>query len=833
MAVRPDGPIPARVMLVGEAPGAEEEAQGVPFVGASGIELNRMLHEAGMSRSEVFVTNVARERPPGNDIDCYIAKTKKDRTPFHVLYRDRYVTRQIVDGTILLNREIREVKPNVIIPVGNVSMWALTGKWGITKWRGSMLTAPEYPGVAIVPTYHPAAVLRQWDWRAIAVNDLRRAARLRSAPLQRPQWQFIVRPSFPQVIQTLDQLYVRAHHRDPLRISFDIETRSGHIACAGLSWSLTQALCIPFMCVGRPEGYWPEDEEAEIVCRLHRLLTHPNTHVVGQNLLYDAQYTWRHWHFVPHITQDTMISQHAIFSDLPKSLGFLASMYCDYYVYWKDEGKDWDKGLGEDQLWIYNCQDCVYTGEVADEELHAVRRMGLGRVHDAQQKMFWPVLQAMQRGVRVDANRRKELILEVRHEIDLRETFITEILGHPLNPRSPKQMSSLFYEDFAQQKVMTRATKTEPARPTLNDEALQKIAAREPLLKPLITAISDIRTLGVFLSNFLERPLDRDGRMRCAYNIGGSASGKSAPKTYRLSSSENAFGSGGNLQNIPSAKSKSLGKAKARGTIPALGDPYSFPNIRAMFVPDPGYLWFEGDLDRADLQVVAWEAQDESLKTALRAGADIHLLNAFILEGRDPPPMDGLVEGHPAYAGYRKSFEYTREFAKVFCHATNYGGGARTVAAAVGRSVAEVERCQRLWFAAHPGIRRWHERVLLQLREHRYVENKFGYRWYVFDRLDAVASEAIAWVPQSTVSIVINKIWMAIYEQLPEVQVLLQVHDSLCGQVPLAAAKSLLPRILELSRIVVPYQDPLTIPFTLKVSETSWGDVRDYVKELQ
>jgi uracil-DNA glycosylase family 4 len=75
--VPPSGPTEARIMIVGEAPGAEEEARGTPFVGASGMELDRMLHEAKISRSECFVTNVARERPLGNDINQFIAKSRK------------------------------------------------------------------------------------------------------------------------------------------------------------------------------------------------------------------------------------------------------------------------------------------------------------------------------------------------------------------------------------------------------------------------------------------------------------------------------------------------------------------------------------------------------------------------------------------------------------------------------------------------------------------------------------------------------------------------------------------------------------------------------------
>ncbi|MGH7748798.1 MAG: uracil-DNA glycosylase family protein, partial [Candidatus Dormibacteria bacterium] len=85
-------------MLVGEAPGADEEYRGEPFVGASGQELNRMLSEAGIMRSECFVTNVARERPPNNDINFFFAKAKKDRTSEHFEVKGKFVRAPIRDG---------------------------------------------------------------------------------------------------------------------------------------------------------------------------------------------------------------------------------------------------------------------------------------------------------------------------------------------------------------------------------------------------------------------------------------------------------------------------------------------------------------------------------------------------------------------------------------------------------------------------------------------------------------------------------------------------------------------------------------------------------------
>lgn len=825
MICRPEGPIPARIMLVGEAPGYDEERIGRPFQGASGQELNRMLGEAGITRSECFVTNVCRQRPANNDLNLFIAKAKKDVTPSHREYRGKFVLPPVSDGISLLEKEIQMVQPNVVVALGATPLWALTGLQGITKWRGSMLYADTATRPKVIPTLHPAYVLRDWATRAVVVNDLRRAAQYRQGKdYPKPDWRFIIRPSFQQAISILQSLQRRLVS-ESLRLSFDLETRAGHIACAGLSWTLEDAICIPFMCVEQREGYWSADQEGEIVCLLRSILTHSNAQVVGQNILYDSQYTWRHWCFVPNVTQDCMISQHSIFSDLPKSLAFQASMYCAYYSYWKDEGKNWAANMGEDQLWRYNCQDCVYTDEGGRVELDLVKKLGLEKVHDFQQKMFWPVLQTMQRGVRIDIARRNFLINEVQEEVHRREQFLLDILGHPLNPRSPKQMMALFYDDLKQPIIMTRAKKGVPARATLNDDALQTISVREPLLKPIINAISDIRTMGIFLSNFLTAALDEDGRMRCAYNIGGSASGKSAPKTYRLSSSENAFGSGTNLQTVPSEKSKSVGKAAARGSTLGLGDPYQYPNIRSMFVPDPGHVFFDGDLDRADLQVVVWEADDSMLKAALRLGVDIHLMNSYVLQNKTVPDLSELVETHPKYAQWRAPMKLLREFAKVFCHGTNYGGQPRTMAAHTGWSVREVERAQAIWFGAHPGIKRWHDRVKGQINKSHFIENRFGYRWYIFDRVDSVVPEAIAWVPQSTVSIVINRIWMRIFEELPEVQVLLQVHDSLCGQFP-ANMPHLPEEMLRLGRITIPYEDPLEIPFSVKTSAVSWGDCK-------
>jgi DNA polymerase I-like protein with 3'-5' exonuclease and polymerase domains/uracil-DNA glycosylase len=791
-------------MLVGEAPGEQEVLRRAPFVGASGSTLDAMLHEAGIMRSECFITNVARERPPENDISLWIAKSKKDITPEMVPMRDKYVRQIVQSGAELLWQEIGMVQPNVIVAFGNVALWTLTGKWGIKSWRGSLLqTDRTHVPVKVIPAYHPAYVMRDWSSRAITIQDLRRVRKQAvSGVIVRTNYDFVIRPNFPQVMQFFAEVRARLD-QGPTGISCDIETRGGHIACVGISLDKLRAICVPFMCVERPEGYWSEDEEFAIIQGFQRILCHANARVIGQNFIYDTQYFIRHWGFAPAFDRDTMLGHHSVFALLPKGLDYLSSMYCEEYVYWKDDGKTWDRNTGEEQLWVYNCTDCVRTKE-CDEVINAnVDKLGLRPQYQFQQRMFWPVLQAMVRGVRVDLKRRSAFALELSDEIAKREQWFIDILGHQLNPQSPKQMQQLFYGDL-QQKVIFSRKKGKRDAPTLDDEALQRLKAREPLLRPLIDRITEHRSLRVFFSTFVGAPLDSDQRIRCSYNIAGT-------KTYRLSSSANAFDSGMNLMNIPEGGQEEE-------------DSLDLPNVKKLFVPDPGYTFFDGDLDRADLQVVVWEAEDEGMKKALRAGVDMHLHSARDVYNL-PISDDEMLESHPNYRDVKARYYKQRQNTRQVVHATNYGGGARTVALNFGLTVHEVEKFQARWFQVHPGIKKRNDSIVEQLNRRRYVENRFGYRAYFFDRIESIVPEAIAWGPQSTVAHYINMIWLSIYEKLPETQVLLQVHDSLAGQMPTHLRDTQLTAMREIAgSIVVPYDDPLVIPFRIKTSPLSWGD---------
>jgi DNA polymerase I-like protein with 3'-5' exonuclease and polymerase domains len=297
--------------------------------------------------------------------------------------------------------------------------------------------------------------------------------------------------------------------------------------------------------------------------------------------------------------------------------------------------------------------------------------------------------------------------------------------------------------------------------------------------------------------------------------------------TLRVSTYENAFGTGMNMQNIPSDKSKAIGKAAKRVRVE--GMEMKLPNLRDLFLPDEGKIIWDADLDRADLQIVVWEANDQMLKKALHDGVDIHLLNAFVLAGAEPPDLLELIENgprHDRYLHWRSRYKLLREFAKVFCHGTNYGGSAKTMASNCGVLVHEADRAQKIWFGAHPGIKTWHRRVEQSLMTTRSVSNKFGYTAIFFDRIEALLPEALAWIPQSTVAEVIDRGWINLLAAERQVEVLMQVHDSLVGQFDPSLKDYMVPKIKEHLSITIPYDDPLVIPVGVKTSDQSWGSVR-------
>jgi DNA polymerase I-like protein with 3'-5' exonuclease and polymerase domains len=236
---------------------------------------------------------------------------------------------------------------------------------------------------------------------------------------------------------------------------------------------------------------------------------------------------------------------------------------------------------------------------------------------------------------------------------------------------------------------------------------------------------------------------------------------------------------------------------------------FSFPNVRKLFVPDHTYEFFDIDLDSADLRIVTWESNCLQMKQ-------------WFAEGKKP-----YVELMKEYYKNPNMTKHDKQYSafKSLCHGTNYLGSANGVAPRVGLLVHEVDKLQKWYFGRNPEILAWQNKIKAQIDRQHFVRNAWGYRINAFDRIDDnIYREMVAWIPQSTVGILINHGLVNIDRNLKEVQVLLQTHDSLSGQYPCAGADHWQKRILEECTVPVPYADPLIIPVGMKCSAKSWGD---------
>jgi hypothetical protein len=209
--------------------------------------------------------------------------------------------------------------------LGNTACWALLGSTGISKIRGTVTESSILRGFKVLPTYHPAAILRQWDLRPVTVLDLAKAGRESAFPeIRRPERTVYIEPSLSDL-----EWYYGHYLQAAKRISFDIETSGRQITCIGFAPDEKSALVLPFVDNRRAGGsYWPDlASELQAWSFVRRVLSHPAPKV-AQNGLYDIHFLWKSYGIaVTNFEDDTMLLHHALQPESEKGLAFLGSVY--------------------------------------------------------------------------------------------------------------------------------------------------------------------------------------------------------------------------------------------------------------------------------------------------------------------------------------------------------------------------------------------------------------------------------------------------------------------------------------------------------------------------
>lgn len=800
------------IMLITDCPLDVEIKAKASYSSQSAASLFRDLGKVGLTRGFIHATYLFPFRPDKGDLGALFYKKgifSDDQYVHWPPSKKEKIINYSYNELLTLKHEIHEVQPSFIICAGKWSLYFLTNEttfaetrrspFGtLLKWRGSHLQFHEFwdydkPHV-LIPILPPASLWQLPEMEVVCKQDMLRLATVGKAALARNVQQyiktadcFLTKPQFFQAKNWLMELLNKLDTAtQPVPVCFDVETVNGFEDCVSIACSENDAMCLPFSTSETPH-YWGEAHEVELYQLLRTLMLHPNILHIGQNYSYDMQYFWRDLLIKVQPAFDTMVQHHTLFAGMEKNLAFLASLYCKVYKYWKDEGK-LAKGKTSEERWIYGCKDVCRTWEIHKvlQQVYSAAPTQLQEAFHFQNDELVPALvEIMNRGVRIKSDEKQKLYNELTSLMVIIENELHDAIGEPFNPKSADQKKALFYDLFGCE--VQKDPKT--SQPTLNAEALDIIKAENPLVKPFADRIAEYGNLATFSGTFLKAKADEDGRMRTAYNPCGT-------DTFRLSSRQNAFGSGLNLQNVPSGGETALG--------------YKLPNVRKLFIPDEGMTFFDIDLDSADLRIVVAESGAKALAQ-------------MFLEGKKPY-IELMKEFYHDPTKNKNSPEY-KTF-KGLCHGSNYIGSAKGLAARLGLLVHEVDRIQKWYFGANPEIKQWHKELEAQVTKRGWIENIFGYRRFFYNKREPTLMQiAAAWKPQSSVGILINKGLVNIRHNEPDIQVLLQVHDSLAGQFP-TNKPWLREKVIQNCMIELPYPTPITIPVDIHTSNISWGDCK-------
>jgi DNA polymerase I-like protein with 3'-5' exonuclease and polymerase domains len=796
------------IMLITDCPLDLEIKDKAPYSSQSAASLFRELNKVGVLRTYIHATYLFSFRPEKGDISALFHRDSLPEGEYvhWPQSKKEKILNYAYNELQTLKEEIRQVNPSFIICAGKWALYFLSNEvtyaetkkspFGtLMKWRASHLQLGDWweyqtPHV-LMPIIPFASLWKLPEMEAVMRHDLVRLSFVGKAAIARDVTEYIEAPENYLVAPTFEQakswflnalMYVE-NAPGFVPIAFDVETRCGFEDCVSIALDEVNAFCLPFATKTSP-SYWTEQQEIELYKLFRVLALHPKVHHIGQNYTYDMQYFWRDLFLIVKPQHDTMVMHHVLFAGMEKNLAFLASLYCKVYKYWKDEGKT-AKGKTDLERWRYGCKDVCRTIEVYKTLLSIYSKAPpqLVAAYKFQVEELVPALvEIMNRGVRTKIKEKEEKYQELVGLMEQLRAQLSTALGQEFNPNSTDQKKALFYDLF------DLPTQYDPKtdQPTLNAEALDILKTVEPLCKPFADRIQEFGNFKVFSSTFLKAGVDEDGRMRTAYNPAGT-------DTFRLSSSQNAFGSGMNLQNVPSGGETSLG--------------FALPNVRGMFIPDVGYVFFDIDLDSADLRIVVAESGATGLQQMFDEGLK--------------PYIEMMKEFYHDPSKNKHSKEY-KTF-KALAHGSNYRGSAGGLAARTGLIVHEVDRLQKWYFGRNPEIKAWHKEIENQVMKRGWIENVFGYRKNFFNKKEPTLFQiATAWKPQSTVGILINKGMVNIRHNLPDVQVLLQVHDSLAGQFP-SDKPHLKESIQQNCMIELPFPKPITIPVDIHVSAESWG----------
>jgi uracil-DNA glycosylase family 4 len=818
MGLGPDVPV-IHLAIMGEAPGADEEAKGEPFVGRAGNYLNWGLKEAGIYRAGCYLTNVVDRRPPDNNIASTAAKemlTLQRKAAWDEL---RWLSQRGLRVVLALGKTaasffgINEPLNKVRGSIYEVSL----------NWEGLVTDPAAEPcDFVVVPTYHPAFLMRggryqtkndtvKMDVAQAWLEDLKTAHRIASQGYTRPVERFIKSPTFDQVVGFCQQVSTKRNS-----VALDIETSgfsptSDKIICIGMATSPEDAICVPLYRTGenvaRETPYWTPSQLTQIKRWLERVFA--ECPLVLQNAVFDVGYLQQAgWAISPAaVAHDTMLLHHAIASELPHNLGFITSVY-GHTPYWKGEFLTRDKTIWEmdfDDLQVYNMRDCIVLHQVLSPMLADLDEIGSRAAYDESLSLIGPVIEMQQTGVLVNKARLAKWKASLEATIASTRTTLYTLGALPdtFNVDSNHDVLFFLYS-------MKSSKHTDAANYTIHKEGSAVYAAKKALhemvqaVKPLyvhgyrgrstksgMPALDKkgLTGLRIHLQNRratlmqLKRPTDAHNDELIAIDkllqwLTTYSAYKEASKL--MSFADLPIRRDGRIHPSLLIHGTATGRLSCSSPnmqqIPKIDD----GGVRACLSAPIGHYILAADYNNLEFMVMAYECEDPVMLRILDDDLNQHDENT--------KAMFNVTPDDSRWAMCRRA-------AKTFQFGTQYGGGDREVYEGIiiqvpemNLTFAEFKEAKRRYEQTFRGWAAWRDRTMSLAAQTRRTETAFGRVRLLYGNEHDIGKQALNTPCQGGAAHIINAAMVRILNRLHtegmRTRLQIQIHDELRFEVP-------------------------------------------------
>jgi len=564
------GPSPAKVMLVGEAPGLREDDVGKPFQGASGKLLEKMISSAQekykrkIGRGKIYITNICKCRPPGN------------RTP---------KASEIKACKPFLEKEINEVKPKYVLLLGATALKGVLGKGKITEIHGQAI---KKDGRWFMPTFHPSAALRDPKKADPIQSDIHEFFRMiKEGPRKYPPLNWVEVKNIDDLNECLEDI------RSSEVISFDLETtgisrfeEESRVNIFAVATSNDNQWVISFMDKFKKEKV--QQDIVELIVEASK-----GKKVIAHNGKFDNLWLRHKYGIRMPLTFDTMLAAHLLDENSPNGLKYLARMHFKAPSYDIDSktkrGIFTAKHRGlRSKLLKYASMDVYYT----------LRLYYLFREKIKQDKYLLRLFKNLtmpishvfedveEEGVYVDLKRMKEVGKQIEEGMEKEVKNLQKYINKEVNWNSPQQIAKVLFEDWK----LGLEKKTPTGNFSTDESVLKDLEGQHPGIKYLLRYKKLFKQYSAFIKGWYKKMVG--DRMYPSFKLHGTVTG-------RPSCAEP------NLQQTP------------RDSI-----------IRSLVGAPPGWDLVSADYSQIELRIAAMLSGEKTMKWSFQTGIDIHTKTA-------------------------------------------------------------------------------------------------------------------------------------------------------------------------------------------------------------